>query len=93
MDKIHLIQGVEISIIGVAVVFAGLILTFLMINLFSIFPKIISFFKKKEEEMSNIEKQISCEDVSQEHLAVIMTVLDIEIKMRNLLEKGRFTFK
>ncbi len=93
MDKIQFIQGVEITIIGIAVVFAGLILTFFMINLFSILPEILFFLKKKGKRKNDNGKYNISEDVSKEHLLVIMTVLDIEMKMRQLLEKGKFTFK
>ncbi|MCK5220861.1 MAG: OadG family protein [Candidatus Aminicenantes bacterium] len=93
MDKFNIAQGIEVTIIGVSVVFAGLILTFLMINLFSIFPRIFAFFKKKEGDRNRVRKISSPVEISKEHLAVIVTVLDIELKMRSLFDKGRFTFK
>ncbi|MEN8221963.1 MAG: OadG family protein [Acidobacteriota bacterium] len=93
MDNMHLTQGIEISIIGVSLVFAGLLLTFFMINLFSIIPKVIGSFQKKKGKNSGENTVVSCEDINEDHLAVIVTVLDIEFKMRSLLDKGRFTFK
>ncbi len=93
MDNFNIAQGIEVTIIGVSVVFAGLILTFLMINLFSIFPRIFAFFKKKEGNRNRAHKVSSPVEISKEHLAVIVTVLDIELKMKSLFDKGRFTFK
>ncbi len=93
MEKFQIAQGIEITIIGVSVVFAGLILTYLMINLFSIFPRITAFLKKNKENKNRVSRVSSQSEVSKEHLAVIVTILDIELKMRSLLDKGRFTFK
>jgi len=93
MDKFNLAQGIEVTIIGVSVVFAGLILTFLMINMFSIIPGIFTFFKKKSKNRNRVCKISSPGEICKEHLAVIVVVLDIELKMRALLDKGKFTFK
>ena len=89
----YLAQGIEITIIGVSVVFAGLILTFFMINLFSTIPKVVAFFRRNKEKYNDEKSVVSCKDISEDHLAVLVTVLDIELKMRSLLDKGRFTFK
>ena len=89
----YLAQGIEITIIGVSVVFAGLILTFFMINLFSTIPKVVAFFQRKKDNYNEEKNVVSCEDICEDHLAVLVTVLDIELKMRSLLDKGRFTFK
>ncbi len=93
MDNIYISQGLEVTIIGISVVFAGLILTFLMINLFSTIPKVIDLFRQRKDMNNETKSVISCEDISEDHLAVVVTVLDIELKMRSLLDKGRFTFK
>ena len=93
MDNTYLAQGIEITIIGVSVVFAGLILTFIMINLFSTIPKVVDFFRRKKDKNNEEKSVVSCGDICEDHLAVLVTVLDIELKMRSLLDKGRFTFK
>ena len=93
MDNIFLSQGIEITIIGISVVFAGLILTFIMINLFSTIPKIVNYFRREKDKTENEKNVVPCIDICEDHLAVLVTVLDIEFKMRSLLDKGRFTFK
>lgn len=93
MEKFYFTQGVEITIIGISVVFAGLILTFFMINLFSIIPGLFIHFKRKEDKKKRDRSITSHGEIKKEHLAIIVTVLDIEFKMRSLLDKGKFTFK
>ena len=93
MDKTQLIQGIEITVIGVSVVFAGLILTYLMINLFSVVPRMIGYFRNREKKDTGSDTVASPENIPPDHLAVVVAVIDIEMKMRSLLDKGRFTFK
>jgi len=92
MGTMSLAQGVELTLMGVSVVFAGLILTFLMINLFSTLPKMLRFLRKRKGEKTE-KKPGAGSPISEDHLAVIATVLDVEFKMRSLMDKGRFTFK
>jgi Na+-transporting methylmalonyl-CoA/oxaloacetate decarboxylase gamma subunit len=93
MDKMYLAQGIEITIIGVSVVFAGLILTFFMINLFSTIPRVVNFLRKRKDKNNEEKSVVPSVDICDDHLAVLVMVLDIELKMRSLFDKGRFTFK
>ena len=74
-------------------VFAGLILTFLMINLFSVIPAIIKKIGKKGQAGVKISENQDLPPVPKDHLAIIAAVLDIEKKLQVLKEQGRFTFK
>ncbi|MEN8154302.1 MAG: OadG family protein [Acidobacteriota bacterium] len=93
MEISPVLQGLEITIIGILMVFAGLILTFVMINLFSVIPSVLKKIQKKSS--GNREKNINLSEhsIPDDHLAVIAAVLNIEKKLKVLKEQGRFTFR
>ncbi len=85
-------DALTISLLGIGVVFVGLILTSLLIYSFSISEKISNLklkktFKTEETPYINIEK------LEPDILAVITTVLEIENRLGLALMESRFTFK
>ena len=84
-----------ISVLGIAVVFVGLILTSLLIYSFSIPEKISSLKSKrllKKKEVSYISAE-NIKDLEPDILAVVATVLEIEYRLGFVLTETRFTFK
>ena len=84
-----------VSILGVGVVFCGLILTSLLIYSFSI-PEKISNLKSKKLLKKKEASFISAEnigDLEPDILAVVATVLEIEYRLGFVLTESRFTFK
>ncbi|MCP5102401.1 MAG: OadG family protein [bacterium] len=91
-------DALTVTVLGISVVFIGLILTNLMIRSFSVVPRIARFFKKKEKEpgaetpVKTAEVSADMGDVEPEIIAVITAVLEVEFKKLSLLE-GKFTFR
>ncbi len=84
-----------ISILGIGVVFVGLILTSLLIYSFSIPEKISNLKLKrllKKKEASYISDE-NIGDLEPDILAVVATVLEIEYRLGLVLTESRFTFK
>lgn len=88
-------DALTISLLGIGVVFVGLILTSLLIYSFSISEKISNLklkktFKKEETSYISIE---NIGELEPDILAVITTVLEIEHRLGLALMESRFTFK
>ncbi len=88
-------DALTISLLGIGVVFIGLILTSLLIYSFSISEKISNLklkktFKKEETSYISIE---NIGELEPDILAVITTVLEIEYRLGLALMESRFTFK
>ena len=95
-----------ITVLGISVVFIGLMLTKLMINSFSLLPKISALFEKLRGKKNTAEVQASSQataavppvlkpvgPVTPEILAAITAVLEVEFRLRLSLTEGKFTFK
>lgn len=88
-------DALTISLLGIGVVFVGLILTSLLIYSFSIPEKISNLKSKrllKKKEISYISAE-NIGDLEPDILAVISTVLEIEYRLGLVLTESRFTFK
>lgn len=93
-------DALTITILGISVVFIGLILTNLMIYSFSLLPKLAKLFSRSgdEEKASSTTLETpaatsATEPVGPEIMAVIATVLEVELRLRSSLTEGKFTFK
>lgn len=97
-------DALTITILGLAVVFVGLILTNLMIYSFSLLPKLSQWFSRTKAssgstgtvESSDLENRPATSPVttaSPDIMAVITTVLEVELRLRASLVEGKFTFK
>jgi Na+-transporting methylmalonyl-CoA/oxaloacetate decarboxylase gamma subunit len=93
MNSGILSTGVEISVVGILMVFSGLGLIFFMVKLFSIFPYLANFFNRSDKQSETDPKKSDVEISDPEIIAVISAVIDIELKMKHLFYQGRFTFK
>jgi len=102
---VELNDALIITLVGLVVVFVGLVLTQLMIHSFSLIPWLILFldrFKNKErkgavaavavqEPVAKVEiKPVG--PVEAEIVAVITAVLEVELRLRASLIEGKFTF-
>ena len=92
-EKLNIKDALTISLIGITVVFIGLILTSLLIYSFSLFRK----SKKKDGKAQKKEKlnetiQLTEKEISPEIMAVISTVVEIEIRLYQALRGTKFTF-
>ena len=82
-----------VTVLGISVVFIGLLLTSLMIYSFSLVPGIKRLFGKKEVKAAGPTASANVSaDVEPEVVAVITAVLEVEFRKLSLLE-GKFTFK
>ncbi|MCP5051635.1 MAG: OadG family protein [bacterium] len=95
-------DALTITVLGISVVFAGLLLTSLMIHSFSLIPKLSGLLvrrrEKKKEAVAAMETKDAAEikpigPVEPELLAVITAVLEVEWRLRASLLEGKFTFK
>jgi len=93
MNSGILSTGVEISAIGILMVFSGLGLIFFMVKLFSLFPYITNFFNRTGKQSESELEKSDFETADPEIVAVISAVIDIELKMKYLFYQGKFTFK
>jgi Na+-transporting methylmalonyl-CoA/oxaloacetate decarboxylase gamma subunit len=93
-------DALTITVLGIGVVFVGLMLTNLMIRSFSLLPKIAAIFmRSKSAEDDNVSGQETTAEikplkpVTPEILAAITAVLEVELRLRASLTEGKFTFK
>lgn len=86
-------DALTVTVLGITVVFMGLILTSLMIYSFSLVPGIKRLFGRKEVNaaVSAAPANVTA-DVEPEVIAVITAVLEVEFRKLSLLE-GKFTFR
>jgi Na+-transporting methylmalonyl-CoA/oxaloacetate decarboxylase gamma subunit len=86
-------DALTISLIGITIVFIGLILTSLLIYSFSIIRKIGEKNKisQKQEKSSKI-KQIKEKEIPSDILAVISTIVEIETRLLFSLRGTKWTF-
>lgn len=94
-------DALMITVLGIGVVYVGLILTSLMIYSFSLLPLVTAFFSAKKPAVD--AEQVNADavprttqpqpEVSPEILAVITSVLEVELRLRSSLTEGKFTFK
>jgi len=82
---------------GVSVVFFGLLLTYLTIVLIIKVPILLAGFKKPAAvlvqtpvTMSSVQEQLPPDP---EKIAVIATILEIELRLRKNVANTRFTFR
>lgn len=90
-------DALTVTVLGMSVVFIGLILTSLMIYSFSFIPWLKSKFSKSNGDAALAAEPVIVTaegpvNVEPEVLAVITTVLEAEFRKMALLE-GKYTFK
>lgn len=86
-------DALTVTVLGITVVFIGLILTNLMIYSFSLVPRIKRLFVKKEAAAPAPAAPVKePAEVAPEVIAVITAVLEVEFRKLSLLE-GKFTFR
>lgn len=78
---------------GYAVVFFGLVLTSLIIYGFAALPQVIERFKTKKEEPVAEKPVKSIENIDEDVLAAIATVVEIERRLHYTSRVSRYTFK
>jgi Na+-transporting methylmalonyl-CoA/oxaloacetate decarboxylase gamma subunit len=86
----NLNDALTITVLGIGVVFIGLILTSLMIYSFSLFPKLSGYFKKTDAQHTAVENvptgqhkiKEKMPPVEPEVVAVITSVLEVELRLR-----------
>ena len=94
-------DALTITVLGIGVVFVGLLLTNLMIHSFSILPKLSRLFSRSGVEKNTAVETTEAAEVGEssaapvgpEIMAVITTVLEVELRIRSSLTEGKFTFK
>ncbi len=86
-------DALTISIIGISIVFIGLILTSLLIYSFSIIRKIGENNKKSQiNKKTSKNIQINEKEISPEILAVISAIVEIETRLQLSLRGTKWTF-
>ncbi len=92
-------DALMVTVLGIGVVFIGLILTYLMIHSFSLLPRVSALFRRGPggEENAAVEKLpdagTPASPVGSEIMAVIATVLEVELRLRSSLTESKFTFR
>ncbi len=100
----ELTDALTITALGIGVVFFGLLLTNLMIRSFSIVSRLQAMLgraRNKEKSGGTPAKggqspdggKTPVQSVKPEVLAVIATVLEVELRLQASLSEGKFTFK
>lgn len=92
-------DALTVTVLGISVVFIGLILTNLMIHSFSVLPRLARLFSRRPEGEAGVsaaqlpDAETPAVPVGPEIMAVITTVLEVELRLRASLTEGKFTFR
>lgn len=93
----NFIDALVVTFLGVSVVFTGLILTYLIIVAIIQIPVLAEKLKRPKTVLApQPEGKTAAETqtpVSAEKMAVIATVLEVELRLRNSMANTRFTFR
>lgn len=82
---------IQITILGITVVFLGLILTSILIYSFSFFQK-FEEFKKRKHKKAELKEQKTTKNVESDIIAVLTAILEIELRLKISLDESKFTF-
>jgi len=82
---------IQITILGITVVFLGLFLTSMLIYSFSFFQK-FEEFKKRKREKTESKEQKTTKSVEPDIIAVLTAILEIELRLKISLDESKFTF-
>jgi Na+-transporting methylmalonyl-CoA/oxaloacetate decarboxylase gamma subunit len=82
---------IQITILGITVVFLGLILTSMLIYSFSFFQK-FEEFKRRKHKKSEPKEQKTTINIESDIIAVLTAILEIELRLKISLDESKFTF-
>jgi Na+-transporting methylmalonyl-CoA/oxaloacetate decarboxylase gamma subunit len=85
---------IQITILGITVVFLGLILTSLLIYSFSFIQKYEDYKNKKKQKLTDkaISKVQANIIIPPDIIAILSTILEIELRLKISLDDSKFTF-
>ena len=90
----ELADALTVAVAGMSVVFIGLILTSLIISVFSFVPNLVESLKNRSRPgPGSVQTKVTIEDVDPDVVAVIATVLEVERRLRYSYRVSKFTFK
>ncbi len=91
-----LIDALVVTVLGVSVVFAGLALTYFVIVAIIRIPLLMEKLKRTPVPPAAVEPKSPKAVLvlpSSETMAIIATVLEVELRLRNSMANTRFTFR